>query len=110
MFLRSEVAECDWDSRSRKHHFRGNQAIVCSLCNQAKGSLSLGRWLYRLRAAGDPRAEHVAAFVGRLMGTDKADHHDRQLERCAIGRPLPRRHLQHLMAARTLRYEPSAVS
>jgi len=52
--------------RSRRHCFRGNQAIVCCQCNQAKGSLSLRRWLNRLRAAGDPRGEHVAAFLARL--------------------------------------------
>ena len=52
--------------RSRRHRLRDNQAIVCCQCNQARGSLSLGRWLNRLKTAGDPRAEHVAAFVAQV--------------------------------------------
>ena len=51
--------------RSRRRCFQGNQVIVCCQCNQAKGSLSLGRWLNRLRASGDPRSEHVAVFVAQ---------------------------------------------
>jgi len=57
--------------RSRRHRLPGNQAIVCWRCNQAKGSLSLGRWLNRLRAAGDSRAEHVTAFVAQLTHKDR---------------------------------------
>jgi 5-methylcytosine-specific restriction endonuclease McrA len=40
-----------------------NQAIVCQPCNEAKGSLSLGRFANRLVRAGDPRALRVAAFM-----------------------------------------------
>lgn len=42
-----------------------NQAVVCRTCNTDKGSLSLGRWLNRLRRAADPRADHVADFMRR---------------------------------------------
>ena len=58
--------------RSRRHGLPGNQAIVCCQCNQAQGSLSVGRRLQsvesinRLRAEEDLRAQHVAAFVARL--------------------------------------------
>jgi len=56
--------------RSRRHQLSGNQAIVCWRCNEAKDSLSLRRWLNRLQAAGDARADYVAAFVARLtLGT-----------------------------------------
>ena len=43
-----------------------NCAIVCAVCNKAKGSLSLQRFANRLARAGDPRAEYVAAFIIRL--------------------------------------------
>jgi len=42
-----------------------NRAIVCRRCNSDKGSLSLGRWLNRLRRAADPRADYVADFMRR---------------------------------------------
>lgn len=40
-----------------------NKALACDPCNQAKGSRSLASWLYRLRRAGDPRAEIVADLI-----------------------------------------------
>jgi len=43
-----------------------NRAIVCRRCNTDKGSLSLGRWLNRLRRAADPRAVHVEGFMRRV--------------------------------------------
>jgi hypothetical protein len=46
----------------------GNQALVCRACNTDKGSLSLGRFLNRLRRAGDPRADHVAVFLRDIGG------------------------------------------
>ena len=42
-----------------------NRALVCDPCNQDKGARSLTAWLETLRTAGDPRAEHVAAFIER---------------------------------------------
>lgn len=52
--------------RSRGHALGAdNQAVVCRTCNTDKGSLSLGRWLNRLRRAADPRAGHVADFMRR---------------------------------------------
>lgn len=56
--------------RSRGHALSAdNQAVVCRTCNTDKGSLSLGRWLNRLRRAADPRAEYVAEFM-RLAGIE----------------------------------------
>lgn len=50
--------------RSRGHMLSpDNQAVVCRTCNADKGSLSLGRWLNRLRRAADPRARYVAEFM-----------------------------------------------
>ncbi|WP_295142773.1 HNH endonuclease [uncultured Reyranella sp.] len=50
--------------RSRGHALTAdNQAVVCRTCNTDKGSLSLGRWLNRLRRAADPRAGNVADFM-----------------------------------------------
>jgi hypothetical protein len=54
-----------------------NRAIVCQRCNTDKGSRSLGRWVYRLCRAGDPRARRIAAFAlhrgvdpGQFLDTD----------------------------------------
>jgi len=38
----------------------GKRKAVCDPCNQNKGAKTLGQWLYRLRKAGDRRAEIVA--------------------------------------------------
>jgi hypothetical protein len=51
--------------RSKGHVLDGNLALVCCRCNADKGSLSLRHWLTRLSRAGDPRANHVAAFIER---------------------------------------------
>jgi 5-methylcytosine-specific restriction endonuclease McrA len=41
-----------------------NRAIVCQLCNKAKGSLSLQRFANRLRRDGEPsRADLAQAFL-----------------------------------------------
>lgn len=40
-----------------------NKALACPRCNTDKGSRSLASWLYRLRRAGDWRAEIVARLV-----------------------------------------------
>ena len=53
--------------RSKGHPLDRNRALVCCRCNADKGSLSLGHWLTRLSRAGDPRADHVEAFM-RLRG------------------------------------------
>ena len=53
--------------RSKGHALAGNLALVCCRCNTDKGSLSLGQWLTRLARAGDPRADHVAAFIERSL-------------------------------------------
>jgi 5-methylcytosine-specific restriction endonuclease McrA len=50
--------------RSKGHRLTAdNRAIICARCNKAKGSLSLQRFANRLARTGDPRAEHVAAFI-----------------------------------------------
>ena len=36
-----------------------NKIVVCARCNNDKGSLTLEKWLERLKTAGDPRAEKV---------------------------------------------------
>jgi hypothetical protein len=50
-----------------------NRAIVCALCNEAKGSLSLQRFAIRLAHAGDPRAFHVTAFLQHSFAFDRLD-------------------------------------
>ena len=55
--------------RSKGHALAGNLAVVCCRCNTDKGSLSLGQWLTRLSRAGDPRADHVAAFIERRLSS-----------------------------------------
>jgi 5-methylcytosine-specific restriction endonuclease McrA len=55
--------------RSKGYSLDGNLALVCCHCNHDKGSLSLGQWLTRLSRAGDPRADHVAAFIERGPAT-----------------------------------------
>lgn len=39
------------------------KALACDRCNTDRGSRTLGSWLYRLRTAGDPGADIVAAFA-----------------------------------------------
>ena len=51
--------------RSKGHALNGNRALACCLCNADKGSKSLGQWLTHLSRAGDPRVDHVAAFIER---------------------------------------------
>jgi hypothetical protein len=57
--------------RSKGYTLEGNRALVCCRCNTDKGSLSLGQWLTRLSRAGDPRADHVAAFLQLYIGCQK---------------------------------------
>jgi 5-methylcytosine-specific restriction endonuclease McrA len=49
--------------RSKGGTLAQGKALVCSPCNGDKGSRSLASWLYRLRKAGDQRAEIVAEFM-----------------------------------------------
>ena len=49
--------------RSKGYTLDGNLALVCCRCNSDKGSRTLAQWLTRLTRAGDPRADHVAAFL-----------------------------------------------
>jgi hypothetical protein len=55
--------------RSKGYQLDGNRALVCLPCNTDKGSLSLGQWLTRLSRTGDPRADHVAAFIERGLAS-----------------------------------------
>jgi 5-methylcytosine-specific restriction endonuclease McrA len=54
--------------RSKGYSLDGNRALVCQRCNHDKGSRTLGQWLTRLSRTGDARADHVAAFIERLLG------------------------------------------
>ena len=58
-------SRCSSRASARRWFGQVDRAPVCCRCNTDKGSLSLGQWLTRLSRAGDPRADHVAAFVER---------------------------------------------
>jgi len=47
-------------------------AVVCSICNHHKGNHFIEEWLKLLKAKGEKRADHVAAFVAlRARSTSK---------------------------------------
>lgn len=85
--------------RSRRHHFRGNQAIVCGQRNQAKGSLSLERWLNRLRTAGDPRAEHCRGIRRTTDGTKGSSLFYASRPTPAVSQPIVVQLLHHYQRA-----------
>jgi len=49
--------------RSKGGTLAHGKALACLRCNGDKGSRTLGSWLYRLRKAGDRRADIVAEFI-----------------------------------------------
>ena len=57
----AKVVVADLDRQSDQ-----GKALACAPCNTDKGSRSLASWLYRLKMAGDHRAEIVAAFIASL--------------------------------------------
>jgi 5-methylcytosine-specific restriction endonuclease McrA len=49
--------------RSKGGTLAQGKALACERCNGDKRSRTLGSWLYRLRRAGDRRAEIVARRI-----------------------------------------------
>ena len=49
--------------RSKGFTLAQGKALACQPCNEDKGSRTPGSWLYRLRKAGDRRADIVAEFM-----------------------------------------------
>jgi hypothetical protein len=49
--------------RSKGGTLAHGKALACLRCDGDKGSRTLGSWLYRLRKAGDRRADIVAEFM-----------------------------------------------
>ena len=47
---------------------RANAIIACARCNNDKGNWTLPAFLAALEAEGDPRAEHVRAFMAAATG------------------------------------------
>jgi 5-methylcytosine-specific restriction endonuclease McrA len=54
--------------RSKGGTLAQGKALACPGCNGDKGSRTLESWLYRLRMAGDRRADMVAVMIAARGG------------------------------------------